>query len=141
MLGELADDLAMLLVPDNLRQVLDEVAAASDVEHLEAAADREHRQVARERCLEQRELAAVALRVRSDRLRMRLGAVLLRLHVVAAGEDQPVESVEHLLDAVLVRRHEDRATAGSLDRADVVVRDERSLGCCQCPQPLARRRS
>ena len=132
-LGERAVDLAVLLVPDDLGQVLDEVAAARDVQHLEAAADREHRHVARERGLEQRELAAVALGVRSVRLRMRLGAVLLRIEVVAAGEEQAVERVERLLDAVLARRHEHRAAAGALDRAHVVVRDRARPRACQCP--------
>ena len=47
--------------PDDLRQVLDEVAAARDVQQLRAAADRQHRHVPRERRLEQRELGAVAL--------------------------------------------------------------------------------
>ena len=60
-LREDARHLAVLLVPDHLGQVLHEVAAARDVQHLEAAADREHRHVARERRLEQRKLAAVAL--------------------------------------------------------------------------------
>ena len=50
-LRELPEHLAVLLVPDDLGQVLDDVAAAGDVEHLEATADREHRQVARERRL------------------------------------------------------------------------------------------
>ena len=126
-LRELAEHLAVLLVPHDLGQVLDDVAAAGDVEHLEATADREHRQLARERGLEQRELAAVALGVRARRLRMRLRAVLVGLQVVAAGEDQPVERVEHLVDPVLVGRHEHRPPAGPLDGADVVVRDERGL--------------
>ncbi len=109
----------MLLVPDDLGQVLDEVAAARDVQHLEAAADREHRQVARERRLEQRELAAVALGVRARRLRMRLGAVLVGLEVVAAGEDEAVERVEHLVDPVLVGGTSSARAARPLDGAHV----------------------
>src|SRR2546423_14044641 len=95
-LRELPEYLAVLLVPHDLGQVLDDVAAPGDVEHLEATADREHRQLACERGLEQRELAAVALGVRARRLRMRLRAVLVGLQVVAAGEDEAVEHVEHL---------------------------------------------
>ena len=53
-LREDAERLAVALVPDLLREVLDEVAAAQDVEQLEAAADRERRQVALERRLEER---------------------------------------------------------------------------------------
>jgi hypothetical protein len=52
----------VLLVPDDVGQVLDEVAAAGDVQHLAPAADCEHRHVALERALEQRELGVVAPR-------------------------------------------------------------------------------
>src|SRR3954468_16804910 len=76
-LRELAENLAVLLVTHDLGQVLDDVAAAGDVEHLEATTDREHRQVAGERALEQRELAPVSLRVRARGCGMRLGPVLL----------------------------------------------------------------
>ena len=48
-LRELAGRLLVLLVPDQVRQVLDQIAAERDVQHLRAAADREHRQVAFER--------------------------------------------------------------------------------------------
>ena len=94
-----------------------------------------------ERRLQQRELAAVALGVRAGRRRMRLGAVLLGLEVVAAGEDQPVERVERLLDPVVVRRHEQRSAARPLDRAHVVVRDERRLERASGPTTRARRTS
>src|SRR6476660_9437742 len=136
-LRELTLDLPVLLVADEVRKVLDDVAAASHIQHLETAADREHRQVAFERRREKRALAPVALGVRTDRRRMGVGTVLLRLQVVAAGEDQPVERLEHLLDTLLVRWDEHRATAGSLDRADVVVRDERRLDLP--PMPPRRR--
>ena len=125
-LRELTDDLPVLLVADNVGEVLDDVTAASDVQHLKAATDREHGRY--------RSSAAVrsarspwSRSGRAHGRRMGVGAVLLRLQVVAAGEDQPVERVEQLLDAVLVGRHEHRAPAGPLDRAHVVVRDERRL--------------
>ena len=105
-LGEDAEHLAVLLVPDRLRQVLDEVAAARDVEELEAAADRERRQVALERRLEEAQLAGVAVRLRRVGLRMPLSAVVSRVDVAAAGEDDPVEHVERLVDAVLARGHD-----------------------------------
>src|SRR6478735_219632 len=60
-LGELARELLVLLVADDVRQVLDEVAAEGDVEHLRAPADREHGHVSRQRGLQQRQLRAVAL--------------------------------------------------------------------------------
>ena len=110
---------------DDVGKVLDEVAAAGDVQHLAPAADGQHGHVARERALEERELGAVALGPRPVRLGVRLGAVGLRVEVGAAGEDEPVERVERLLDAFRRRGHEQRPPAGALDRADVRERDER----------------
>ena len=43
-------------------------------------------------------------------------AVLRRVEVGAAGEEDSVERVERLLDPVLARRHEQRPAAGRLDR-------------------------
>ena len=106
--------------------MLDQVAAAQDVEQLEAAADRERRQVTLERGLEEAELAGVAVCLRRVGGRVALGAVLRRIDVDAAGEDDPVEHVERLLDRVLARGHDERAAAGLLDRVDVVERHERS---------------
>jgi hypothetical protein len=116
--------------------MLDEIAAARDVHDLEAAAHGEHGHVARERSLEQRQLACVALRSRPARLRMRVRAVRVRVDVGAAGEDQPVERVEGLLDRVRARRHEQRPPARGLDTAHVVVRDERRV---ELPVTPARR--
>ena len=124
-LGEDAERLAVAFVPDLLGQVLDEVAATEDVQQLEAAADRERRQVALERRLEQAQLAGVAVRLRGIGRRVPVGAVVGRVDVDAAREDDPVEHVERLLDGVLARRHDERAAAGLLDRVDVVERDER----------------
>ena len=126
-LGELAGQLLVLLVADHLGQVLDEVAAERDVQHLRAAADREHRHVARERGLQQRELGAVALLDDPVRRLVALLAVGGRIEVGAAGEDDPVERVERLLDPVVRGRHEQRAPAGALDGPHVVGRDERRL--------------
>ena len=89
MLREDAERLAVALVPDRLGQVLDEVAAAQDVQELEAAADRERREVALERRLEQAQLAGVAVRLRRIGRRVPLGAVLGRVDIDAAGEDEP----------------------------------------------------
>src|SRR5439155_8675203 len=95
-LREDALHLAVLLATDDVRKMLDEVAAARNVQDLEAAADREHRHVACERAFEKRELAAVALGARRVRLRMRVGAVGLRIEIVATGKEQSVECVERL---------------------------------------------
>src|SRR5689334_18115321 len=59
MLREHAANLAVPGVADGVRQVLDEVAAAHDVEELEAAADRQRRDVALERGRQQGHLRAV----------------------------------------------------------------------------------
>ena len=81
---------------DPVRHVLLDAAAERDVQHLRAAADREHRQVAVERRLHQRQLEVVPLADHARRLGMRVLAVQLRIEIRAAGEDQPVERVEHL---------------------------------------------
>ena len=121
----------MALVPDLLGQVLDQVAAAQHVQELEAAADRERRQVALERGLEEAQLARIAVGLRRIGSRVPVGAVVRRIDVDAAGEHDPVEHVERLLDRVLARRHDERAAAGLLDRLDVVERHEcrRQLPC------------
>ena len=49
MVGEHARRVPVLLVPDHLGQVLDEIAAERDVQHLASATDRQHRHVALER--------------------------------------------------------------------------------------------
>ena len=134
-LGEDAERLAVALVPDLLGQMLDEVAAAEDVQQLEAAADRERREVALERRLEQRQLARVAVRLRRVGRGVSLGAVEGRVDVDPAREDDPVEDVQRLLDRFLARRHDERAPAGLLDRVDVVERDERGR---KLPRPPAR---
>src|SRR5436190_10214581 len=59
-LRELADYLPVLLVADQVGKVLDDVTAASDVQHLEAATDREHWQITLERGGEERALPLVA---------------------------------------------------------------------------------
>ena len=125
--------------PIVLGQVLDEVAAARDVQELEAAADRERRHVALERGLQQRQLARVAARLRRVGLGMRLGAVRARVDVRAAGEDDPVERVERLLDALLAGRDEQRPPSRALDRVDVVERDRaRPAGARRPSSPPAR---
>jgi hypothetical protein len=116
---ELAGHTLVDVVADGLGQVLDEVSAAGDVEELEAAADRERRQVARERRLQERQLARVAACVRDVRLGVCLGAIVRRVDVGAAGEHDPVERVERLLDVLLRRRDDQCAAARPLDRVDV----------------------
>ena len=53
---------------------------------------------------EERHLAGVAARLRRVGLGMRLGSVPRRIDVGAAGEHDPVERVERLLDVLLGRR-------------------------------------
>ena len=126
----------MTLVSDFLRQVLHEVAAAEDVQQLEPAADRERRKIALEGCLEQSELAGVAVRLRWIGRRMALGSVHDGVDIDAAREDDPVQHVQGLLDAVLARRYDERPAAGALDGFDVVERHERRR---QLPGAPARR--
>ena len=135
MIGERPGHLLVDVRAKRLGKVLDQVAAAGDVQHLRAAADREHRHVALERRLEQRELAVVATLLRRVGCGVRLRAVRGRVDVRPAREDDPVERGERLLDAVVARRHDERAASGSLDRVDVVERHERGG---EPPRPPAR---
>jgi len=65
-------DPAVLGVAEALGQVLDQRAAARDVQHLASTADREHGHVALECSLQQRELGPVARPVNAERLLVRL---------------------------------------------------------------------
>ena len=138
-LGEGAEPLAMALVAERLGQVLDEIAAAEDVQQLEAAADRERRHVALERAREQRELAGVAVRLGRIGRGVTLGAVVRRIDVDAAGEDDAVEDVQRLVDRVGARRDDERASSGPLDRLDVEERHERGREAPMRPTARAAR--
>ena len=123
--GELARHLLVDVVPDSLGKVLHEVAAAGDVQELEAAADCERRHVTLERSLQERQLTRVTTRLRGVGLRVGIGPVARGIDVGATREHDPVERVERLLDVLLGRRDDERATTGALDRVDVCERDER----------------
>ena len=125
----------MFRVSDGVREVLDEVTAPHDVEELEAAADGQDRNVALEGGLQERHLGAIATRLRLVRLRVRLCAVRIRPDVGTAGEDDPVEDVEDVVDVVVRRRDQNGPAACSLDRGHVVERDERRR---QVPRAPAR---
>ena len=124
-LGEGAELLAMPLVADQLRQMLVQTAAAEDVQHLHPAADPEHRHVAGERCLEQRELGRVALRL-GDRLLVDAPAPYRSGSMSAPPErmrPSMASSVSSTASAAggMIRR----PAAGALDRLHVRERDER----------------
>ena len=106
--------LAMALVPDRLWKVLDQVAAAQDVQQLEPAADGERRQVAMERRAEERELGRISVQLRGVGCGMALVAVLRRVDVDPAREDQPVEHVERLVDPDRAGRDEERPASRPL---------------------------
>ena len=124
--GELARRLLVPLVAHDLGQMLDEVAAADDVEDLRAAAHRQDGHVTRERGLEQRNLGGIALRAHATRGRMRLVAVQRRIEVAAAGEHEPVDRVERLLYPVRARRQQERPSPRGLDCPHVRVGHDRS---------------
>ena len=136
MLGERAQALAVPLVADRLGKVLNEVAAAEDVEQLEPAADRQCRHVALERAREESELTRITVCLRRVGLPVALRTIVRRLDVDPAGEHDAVEHVERLVDSVGARRHDERASTGTLDGLDVIERYE-----CrgQLPAPPARR--
>jgi hypothetical protein len=93
--GEAADHRAMPLMADDVGQVLDEVAAESDVEHLHAAADRKNRNVPFERGAHECELPVVAIRARWPGARIAGRGVARWIDVTAAGEHETVHAVEH----------------------------------------------
>ena len=123
----------MHVAADAVRDVLLDAAAECHVQHLGAAADREHRQVARERGLHQRELEVVALADDPDRLGVRVGAVQLWIEVGSAGEDQPVDCVERLVDR-RAGRHEQRDAAGVGDGLHIRRRYEGSVDVPRAPR-------
>jgi hypothetical protein len=102
------------------RDVLHQRAAAGDVEHLDAAADGEHRQPPRARGGDQGNLELIAFALGFDDGLMRRLAVPRRRHVVAAGEDEPADPGECVVDR---RRHvEDRRRPADVqDRLLVVL--------------------
>ena len=125
------------VVPDQVREVLDEVAAERDVQHLRAAADREHRQVALER-----RVAAARARPHRARARRRSspGAAPGR-RARGRGRSRRRRSARRARRASprpLERgRHEQRPPAGALDRAHVVGRNERRSSSSQTPNAAA----
>ena len=95
-LAEGAVGAAVDVVGERVGQVLAQRAAERDVEDLQAAADPEAGQVPAGRLGRERELEGVALGRRRERLRMRLGAVVLGVQVRAAREQEPVHrAVDH----------------------------------------------
>ena len=124
-LRELTGRLLVPLVPDEVRQVLDQVAAERDVQHLRAAADREHRQVALERGREERELGPVALGTipfvsACGSCPYRSGSRSEPPEKIRPSSASSVSSI-----AVLGRRHEQRPAARTLDAEHVALRHER----------------
>ena len=116
------------LVTDLVGQVLGERPAEGDVDQLHAAADAEHRHVAFDRAARQRQLRAVALGHGVLGHGMTVGSVGGGVDVIAAGQDQAVDHVEHLVGVVLelgVGRDHQRQAAGPLDRGDVADGQQR----------------
>jgi hypothetical protein len=117
----------VLLVPDHLRQVLVQGAAPDHVEQLDAPADGQQRHLAGQRRDEQSQLPAVPLVVGRAGLRVRAGPVPGRVHVTAAGHDQPVQ-VGHgrgRLGRVAAGGQQHRPPAAAAHRVHVGLRDQR----------------
>ena len=112
----------MPFVPDLLREVLDRSPPRRTFSSWKP---RQIASVGRSRssaASSSAQLAGVAVRLRRVGRGVAVGAVVGRVDVDAAREDDPVEHVERLLDRVLARRHDERPPAGLLDRVDVVER-------------------
>ena len=107
------------LVTHLLRKVLNEVAAARDVEELGTAADGQNGHVPLERGAEERELGLVASRVHAGGRGVCRGAVGTGINVASPREDESVEGSQCLRDALLGRWNDEGTAASALDRADV----------------------
>ena len=101
-------------------QVLRERAAQGDVQHLDPAADAEEGHVAIDGCPHQGGLEGVALAVGLLGLGMRRGPVRGGLEVVAPGEEESVDGVEHLGRVARVGWDDHCDAARGLDLAHVV---------------------
>ena len=113
---------AALAVHDvgDLGQVLLERAAQRHVEHLVAAADAEQRQAEVAGGAGQRQLEHVGVGMAAGDVGRGLGAVVLRVDVAAAGQQQAVESGHHLVDVVGIdARHDERQPAGAQHGVDI----------------------
>src|SRR5439155_21422 len=82
----------VLLVADDIRQVLHEVAAARDIQHLAPTADRQHGHVALKRCLEKCELGTVPLLMNAGRLVVRFLVVEVGIEIGAASDSYALPS-------------------------------------------------
>jgi hypothetical protein len=92
--AEAAGRRRMIRVTDQVGHVLDERAAAGDVEDLHPAADAEHGQARVEGLGEQGRLAVVAVVHGDLRVLTRGLAVALGVDVGSAGEDQSVQAAD-----------------------------------------------
>jgi hypothetical protein len=111
--------------------VLHQVAAERDVEHLHAAADRQHRLVGLERQADDVELDLVVLGHDAVQLlSARLLPVPARVDVAAAVHDDRVDAVDQLGETVVQRRdrgQHERHAAGPFDRTEVALAGREAL--------------
>ena len=109
-------------VPEDVGQVLVQRAAEGDVEDLRPAADPQNRHVPAQRTGHQREFPGVAVAGRLVGGRVGVVAVGGGVDVLAAGDEQTVEAVEHASGDLAVdglRRQQRRDAAGQGDALDV----------------------
>jgi hypothetical protein len=103
------------------RNVLNEGPAERHVQHLKATADRQHGQVGSQRAAHEIDLEGVAARLRHVIRRVRRLAVERRVHVVAAGQEQPVDAAQRDVGG-FVDRERPRDGARAADRRFIVAR-------------------
>ena len=118
----------MILVADLVGQVLVKRSAEGDVEHLDAAADAQHGHVALHRAAGERDLERVAQRVDVVGGLVGLGAIGGGIHVVAARQDEAVDSVQQLVrlvDQLAFGRDQQGQSAGPLDPGDIAGGQQR----------------
>jgi hypothetical protein len=125
--AEVVGDPGVLLVPDHVREVLVQRAAADDVEQLHAAADGQQRQPGRQRAVDHGQFPGVPLGVGRAGRRVHGRAVPGRVHVTAAGHHQAVEvgHGQRGLRGGAAGRQQDRPAAAAAYRVHVGTRQHR----------------
>ena len=119
--GDVGDRVAV-----DIGDVLDQVAAQGDVEHLHAAADAQERDAFLHGQAGDGQLEGVAAGVDPGHQRVGFGTEVTRVHVAAPGEDHAVDPAQDRLRGRPVG-HQDHGDAARLPHGgDVVARDEQA---------------
>ena len=106
---------------NDIGYMLVQCSSVGNTHHLDPAADGESWHVSGFRGAHQRDLEAVPVLVDPACFLVSVLAEAVRLDVPTAADDQPVDSVEHLLGSVSNPRQDDRNATGLVDGLHVGV--------------------